>query len=83
MTFTIHSYPNSVRAGKALIAAKYAKVEAVVPPFQMGTDNKTPEYLAKFPSGTVPAMDTEDGVALFESNAIAYYSKYLPLSFCT
>jgi len=38
----------------------------------MGTDNKTPEYLARFPFGQVPSMDTVDG-PLFESNAIARY----------
>lgn len=37
-----------------------------------GKSNKTPEFLAKFPFGKVPAMETPDG-PIFESNAIAYY----------
>jgi len=40
--------------------------------FQMGVENKTPEFLAKNPNGQVPTMDTPDG-PLFESNAIAKY----------
>merc|ERR1712119_44283 len=31
------------------------------------------EFLAKFPSGRVPAFESDDGLCLFESNAIAYY----------
>lgn len=50
---TIYTYPNSDRANKALIAAKYAGIEVNVPPFNMGVDNKTPEFLAKFPTGKV------------------------------
>jgi len=38
----------------------------------MGVDNKTPEFLKKFPLGQVPAMDTPDG-PIFESNAMARY----------
>jgi elongation factor 1-gamma len=41
----------------------------------MGKNNKTPEYLAKFPTGKVPAFENEK-VNLIESNAIAYYGKY-------
>lgn len=74
MTVTIHSYPGSNRTAKALIAAKYVNADVVVADgFQMGVTNRTEEYLAKFPSGTTPAAETEDGVHLWESNAIAYY----------
>merc|ERR1712119_221426 len=31
------------------------------------------EFLVKFPSGKVPAFESDDGLCLFESNAIAYY----------
>lgn len=62
-----------------LIAAQYsgAKVEQEKN-FQLGVTNKTPEFLAKFPFGKVPAMDTPDG-PIFESNAMAYYGKYIYL----
>jgi elongation factor 1-gamma len=72
MAPTIYTYPHSFRTAKALIVAQYENVSVDVPAFQMGTENKTPEFLAKFLTGTVPAM--EDGeLHLFESNAIAYY----------
>ncbi|KAG7087787.1 hypothetical protein E1B28_013728 [Marasmius oreades] len=35
--------------------------------------NKTPEYLAKFPHGKIPALETKDGFKLFEGAAIARY----------
>lgn len=38
----------------------------------MGKTNKTPEYLAKFPWGKIPALETPEG-PLFESDAIAFY----------
>ncbi|XP_063724331.1 elongation factor 1-gamma-like [Symsagittifera roscoffensis] len=43
------------------------------PDFVFGETNKTPEFLAKFPMGKVPALETKKGEAVFESNAIAYY----------
>ncbi|KZT00622.1 elongation factor 1-gamma [Laetiporus sulphureus 93-53] len=35
--------------------------------------NKSPEYLAKFPHGKIPALETKDGFKLFETPAIARY----------
>jgi elongation factor 1-gamma len=35
--------------------------------------NKTPEYLAKFPHGKIPAWEGADGFKLFEAAAIARY----------
>jgi len=35
--------------------------------------NKQPEFLAKFPHGKIPALETKDGFKLFESQAIARY----------
>jgi len=40
----------------------------------MGKFNKSKDYLAKFPLGKVPSFESKDG-NLYESNAIAYYSK--------
>ncbi len=38
-------------------------------------DNKTPEFLAKFASGKIPAFESSTGFTLFESKAIARYSE--------
>jgi elongation factor 1-gamma len=69
----LYTYPNNPRVQKSLIAAKYngLKVDEVV--IAMGTDNKTPEFLAKFPLGKVPTFEGADGFCLYESNAIAAY----------
>ena len=37
------------------------------------TTNKTPEFVAKFASGKVPAFESKDGFTLFEGTAIARY----------
>lgn len=39
--------------------------------------NKTPDFLAKFPHGKIPALETKDGFKLFESTAIARYSEHV------
>lgn len=36
-------------------------------------ETRTPEFLAKFPNGRIPAVEFEDGRRLFESNAILWY----------
>lgn len=57
-----------------MIAAKYAGVEVdLAKDFKFGSSNKTPAFLAKFPFGKVPTMQTAEGAALYESNALAYY----------
>jgi len=70
MSWKIYSYPNNPRVWKALIAAEYAGVHIEVPPFNIGQDNKAKEFLAKFPVGKVPVLETPEG-NIFESNAIA------------
>ncbi len=43
--------------------------------FQMGVTNRTPEWLAKFPLGKVPAFESADGTLhLTEGQAIARYA---------
>jgi len=70
----IYSYPNNPRVFKILIAAHYNELEVEVAEFEMGTDNKKPEYLAKFHSDKVPAFECAEGTTfLNESGAIAYY----------
>jgi glutathione S-transferase len=36
-------------------------------------ETRTPEFLAKFPNGRIPAVEFDDGKTLFESNAIISY----------
>ncbi|KKK14879.1 hypothetical protein ARAM_002826 [Aspergillus rambellii] len=70
---TIYSYPNNPRVGKVLAVANLNNLEIEVPPFQMGVTNRTPEFLAKFPMGKVPAFSAADGTNIFESDAIAQF----------
>jgi len=71
---TLYTYPDNFRAFKVLIAAEYsgAKVKTA-PNFVFGETNTSKEFLAKFPTGKVPAFEADNGMCLFESNAIAYY----------
>lgn len=77
VTGTLYTYPENFRAYKALIAAEYSgakvKVASEAPEFVLGETNKSPQFLAKFPLGKVPAFASADGKNIFESNAIAYY----------
>ncbi|KAH9834491.1 elongation factor 1-gamma [Rhodofomes roseus] len=61
--------------GKRLKAiAAFAGLALEVPSgFVLGETNKTPEYLAKFQHGKIPALETADGFKLFETQAIARY----------
>jgi len=71
--YYIYSPPNNPNVSKALVAAQYGGVKIEVSQtFQMGTENKTPEFLSKNPNGQIPTMDTPDG-PIYESNAIAKY----------
>jgi elongation factor 1-gamma len=73
MSHTIYTYPNNPRVWKARIAGNFTGLQIEEPAFQIGTDNKTPEFAAKFPLQKLPALDTPQG-PLFESNAIARYA---------
>uniref|UniRef100_A0A671VR05 Eukaryotic translation elongation factor 1 gamma n=1 Tax=Sparus aurata TaxID=8175 RepID=A0A671VR05_SPAAU len=74
---TLYTYPENWRAFKAQIAAQYSgarlKVASNPPAFTFGQTNRTPAFLNNFPLGKVPAYQGDDGLCLFESNAIAYY----------
>jgi len=75
MAATLYTYPDNFKAFKGLIAAEYSgakvKVVSTPPAFIPGTTNATPEFLAKFPLGKVPALETADGKTLNCGNAIA------------
>ncbi|KAM9795329.1 elongation factor 1-gamma [Neosynchiropus ocellatus] len=74
---TLYTYPENWRAFKAQIAAQYSgarlKVASNAPAFTFGQTNRTPAFLNNFPLGKVPAYQGDDGLCLFESNAIAHY----------
>ncbi|KAJ1945539.1 hypothetical protein FBU59_002276 [Linderina macrospora] len=64
----------NARNYKARVVASFLGLDlATTPDFQMGVDNKTPEYLAKHPAGKVPSFEGADGFHLTDSSAIAYY----------
>ena len=44
-------------------------------------ETRTPEFLAKFPNGRIPAVEFDDGKVLFESNAIIATSPRVRSSF--
>ena len=54
---TLYTYPDSFRASKILIAARYSGAEVRVvsepPEFELGKTNKTEQFLTKFPLGKV------------------------------
>ncbi|KAI9292731.1 glutathione S-transferase [Neoconidiobolus thromboides FSU 785] len=65
---------NNSRVNKSLVTAKVSGVEIDFDPsFQFGVDNKTPEYIAKFPLGQTPAFEGKDGTLLTESAAVALH----------
>lgn len=50
----LHAGNNNKNAYKALIAAEYSEVKVeLVPEFEMGVSNKTPEFLKMNPIGKV------------------------------
>ncbi|KAJ2385801.1 hypothetical protein GGI05_004583 [Coemansia sp. RSA 2603] len=64
----------NTRNCKVRIVAKYLGLDIeTTPEFQLGVDNKTPEFLAKYPTGMAPVLETADGFSLTQSVAIAYY----------
>lgn len=72
MALTLWCYKGSLRANASFVAAKFNGVDLEQPAFEMGKDNKTPEFLAKNPTGKVPVLETPEG-CLFESSAILRY----------
>eukprot|EP00884_Botryococcus_braunii_P016365 jgi/Botrbrau1/3411/Bobra.0337s0044.1 len=60
------------RSVKVRVAANFAGVPIEHFKLVIGVTNKSPEYLAKCPTGKYPYLETPDG-PLFESNAICRY----------
>jgi elongation factor 1-gamma len=71
---TIYSYPNNFRVQRAHALAALGGLELVdASDFVMGTTNRSEEFLAKFPMGKVPVLETSDGFCLSEGQAIARF----------
>jgi len=74
---TLYTCKDNFRSQRILIAAQYGNAKLNVcqepPNFVFGETNRTPEFLAKFPQGKIPAFESKDGNVITESNAIAYY----------
>jgi elongation factor 1-gamma len=71
--YTTTSFQHA-RVMKTLAAASLNGLIITIPPdFIYGTTNQSPAYLAKFPHGKIPALETSSGFHLAESSAIAYY----------
>ncbi|QRV85445.1 elongation factor 1-gamma [Ceratobasidium sp. AG-Ba] len=71
---TLYSYdaqPHSKRI-RSVAAIAGLKIESAQDYVHYKT-NKTPEFLAKFRSGKIPAFESSDGFCLFEGSAIARY----------
>ncbi|KAI1180706.1 glutathione S-transferase [Nemania sp. FL0916] len=69
----IYSVLNNPRLSRSLVIADLNGLEIEVPPFTMRESNRTPEFLAKFPYGKIPAFEGADGFCLYESLAIDTY----------
>ncbi|KUI57873.1 Elongation factor 1-gamma [Cytospora mali] len=71
---TIYTYPHNFRVQRASVIAALNGLELNIPEdFKMGVDNKSPEFLAKFPLGKVPVFEDSEGFRLSEASAIATY----------
>ncbi|RHZ63430.1 glutathione S-transferase family protein [Aspergillus thermomutatus] len=71
---TLYTYTPNARILKIQAAAQINGLNIYLAPhFQMGVTNRSPEFLAKFPMGKVPCLETSDGTLLFESDAIAQF----------
>jgi elongation factor 1-gamma len=57
---------------RSRVVAKFAGASLDEQKAEFGKTNKSPEFLAKFPFGKLPAAETPEG-SLYESNAISYY----------
>jgi glutathione S-transferase len=58
-----------VRLALALLNTRYDAIEVDI----LRGESRTPEFLAKNPSGQVPLLEVEEGRYLAESNAILWY----------
>ncbi|KAK8157179.1 glutathione S-transferase [Phyllosticta citrichinensis] len=70
----LYSYTPSPKVSKILAVAKLNGLDIEVPAdFKINETNKTPEFLAKWPAGKVPAFEDAEGNPIADSDAIAQY----------
>ncbi|OCH90125.1 elongation factor 1-gamma [Obba rivulosa] len=71
---TLWTIPQQYSGKRIRAVAAYAGLSVDLPEkYTHFEDNKKPEFLAKFPHGKIPALETKDGFKLFETPAIARY----------
>jgi len=70
---TFHSAPHQRQSIVVRAVAAVTGQELIIPELKMGVTNKTPEFLARFPSGKIPAFEGADGFLLTEGATIAHY----------
>ncbi|KAI0111060.1 elongation factor EF-1 gamma subunit [Nemania sp. FL0031] len=74
----LYTYPKAPRSTMVVFVAKYNKLDVEicnafpikVYPEKGGVGE---EYLSKFHTGKVPALETSDGFTVYESNAVAWF----------
>ncbi|KAI0686926.1 elongation factor 1-gamma [Cytidiella melzeri] len=71
---TLWTIPQQAQGKRIRAVAAFAGLKLDLPEsYTHFEDNKKPEFLAKFPHGKIPALETKDGFHLFETSAIARY----------
>ncbi|KAI0087508.1 elongation factor 1-gamma [Irpex rosettiformis] len=71
---TLWTIPIQPQGKRIRAAAAFAGLQLDLPESYVHfQDNKKPEFLAKFPHGKIPALETKDGFRVFETTAIARY----------
>ena len=76
----IYTYPKAPRSTMVLFVAAYNKLDVEIVnafPIKVYTEKGGvgDEYLSKFHTGKVPALETADGFCVYESIAVAWYCK--------
>lgn len=61
----LFTYPGDFRALKALIAADVQGIQVEQVDLEMGTDNKTADFLRMNPIGKVPVLQTPHGMLCY------------------
>lgn len=76
----LYTYPKAPRSTMVLFVAKYNKLDVEICnafPIKVYPEKGgvSEEYLSKFHTGKVPALETADGFVVYESNAVAWFRK--------
>lgn len=76
----LYTYPKAPRSSMVLFVAAYNKLDVEIVnafPIKVYTEKGGvgDEYLSKFHTGKVPALETADGFTVYESIAVAWFRK--------